>query len=379
MKKYILILSVILSFQSCKEKPANTNYDWKDISVGHDIRLQSISMINENVGFVGGIYNVVGSISDFYPTPGTAPEIYQDTLLYDLHEKHYYYENNFKDDLKYEPHLFKTTNGGDTWQIIKTPFKSGVHEIQFINKKIGYIASENEGVYKTVDGGYSWDKILGNIIYGNNNSFLDPFKHLKFIDENIGFVYDDCYSEGSSVILKTTDGGNSWELISITPNSSVSEKYPKLFISLYKMIFTMNTDIGYLVNGAELYKTTDLGASWEKIYTDANSDSNLDVFFISSEIGYLHKNHLKTTDGGLTWQEHLFRDYDDIMVTVNQKDFYFTNKYEGKILHLDIENPTSRDFMSIEGDRGVTDICFVTENVGYAIGNNGLVVKYIKN
>ncbi|MBE9469245.1 MAG: hypothetical protein IMY72_13120 [Bacteroidetes bacterium] len=377
MKKYILILFVILSLQSCKEKSVNTVYDWNDISVGHDIRLQSISMINKNVGFVGGIYNVTRSISDFYPIPGTAPEIYKDTLLYDTYENQYYYENNFKNDKKYEPHLFKTNNGGDTWQIITTPFKSGVHDIKFITEEIGYVASENEGVYKTIDGGNSWYKILGNIIYGNNKSFLDPFNTLCFIDKNNGFVYDNTWN--SRIILKTTDGGNSWKFISITNDSWLSDKYPKRFNNLDKIIFSMNSNIGYIVNGSELYKTTDLGESWEKIYKDKNSDSNLDVFFISSKIGFLYKNHLKTTDGGLSWEEHLFSDYDDIMITVNQKDFYFTNKYEGKILHLDIKNATSRNFMSIEGDRTISDICFVTENIGYAIGNNGLVLKYIKN
>jgi len=89
---------------------------------------------------------------------------------------------------------------------------SQVVQIQFINKNIGYINVSNENIIKgslnnikplnkllkSVDGGNSWD-----LIYDTNDV---PIKAFSFKDQMIGW-----YCLGNN-IYKTTDGGVTWKV-----------------------------------------------------------------------------------------------------------------------------------------------------------------------
>ena len=82
-----------------------------------------------------------------------------------------------------------------------------LHKIRFITKDIGYILtgrrSPNPGtvILKTADGGYSWDTLA---VFGNTGSFKDMF----FLDENIGIITD--YTSDYPILKRTEDGGQSW-------------------------------------------------------------------------------------------------------------------------------------------------------------------------
>ena len=63
--------------------------------------------------------------------------------------------------------LYKTTNGGATWNSLNHPFPSASYTktIKFANANTGY-ASHSEynklNIYKTVDGGNSWEKVTND-------------------------------------------------------------------------------------------------------------------------------------------------------------------------------------------------------------------------
>ena len=118
--------------------------------------------------------------------------------------------------------------------------------LSFVNDSIGYGTGngENGDIYKTYDGGYSWDSITSLSLHVNN---------LSFISESIGYAFSDY----NNWIYKTTDGGINWDQITQ--------------ISLNKMEF-INENIGYGFFNNMIYRSIDGGISWSMI-----NDNNLGI------------------------------------------------------------------------------------------------------
>jgi photosystem II stability/assembly factor-like uncharacterized protein len=90
--------------------------------------------------------------------------------------------------------LLKTTNGGGTWSPLGL---SGGVKVVFANADIGYVGNGN-ALYKTNNGGQNWAPLpLPEV----NGDLVD----LHLIDAQT------CYALFSNTVLRSTDGGQSWE------------------------------------------------------------------------------------------------------------------------------------------------------------------------
>jgi hypothetical protein len=111
--------------------------------------------------------------------------------------------------------LVKTTNAGASWQTVVLPVLSGgkLTYTHFLTASIGWLCMYDNDhknyTYKTINGGTSWTL--------QNNIFAVPFagKKLKFFDENIGFAL-----AGQNTVYKTFDGGVTWEPLARDNNFS---------------------------------------------------------------------------------------------------------------------------------------------------------------
>ncbi|MBK8604785.1 MAG: hypothetical protein IPN87_17610 [Saprospiraceae bacterium] len=94
----------------------------------------------------------------------------------------------------------------------------------------------------TTDGGEIWSKIN---IFGTDDSYY--YRNMWFLNENIGFIIGG-RSGNNGVILKTVNGGISWEELTINSFSAV-----------YGIYFT-SANKGYFSNfEGEISKTIDGG------------------------------------------------------------------------------------------------------------------------
>jgi len=100
----------------------------------------------------------------------------------------------------------KTEDAGKTWKYldIKGDF---FYDIDFVNKKVGYICGWQGGIFKTTDAGSSWKKI-----HNVNSAFSTRhhYESIDFIDENNGIV---CGYNGE--LLYTNNAGKTWQNVNL--------------------------------------------------------------------------------------------------------------------------------------------------------------------
>jgi len=138
-------------------------------------------------------------------------------------------ENNPRNSVSYGDGVYKSTDGGKTWEHmgLKESFQIGRIAIHPEDPEVVYVGAlgrlygpnEQRGLFKTTDGGESWEKIL---YVDENTGVIDVQMHPEDPETLIVATYERRrdefdvgdpavkYGEGSA-IYKTTDGGESFE------------------------------------------------------------------------------------------------------------------------------------------------------------------------
>jgi photosystem II stability/assembly factor-like uncharacterized protein len=99
-------------------------------------------------------------------------------------------------------YIANTTDGGKTWNYYDTLYTPIMYGIDFIDTLKGFAVGTNWNfstgfIYSTIDGGRFWklDQFVSSKVFWD----------IGFLDEKYGWI------TGSGKILRTTDGGKSWE------------------------------------------------------------------------------------------------------------------------------------------------------------------------
>lgn len=168
-------------------------------------------------------------------------------------------------------------------------------DVFFLTETTGWAANGFfAAVYKTTDGGITWNEQLTEADLGG--AFY--FRNIEFLNETIGFI-----GTLNSLFLKTNDGGENWEPITnISPN-------PLAICGLDAVSDTAIYGCGAFFGPAFIIKSTDAGENW--IHTDmsAYATALVELLFIDELVGYAGGQNnngavlLKTVDGGITWSE----------------------------------------------------------------------------
>ncbi len=120
--------------------------------------------------------------------------------------------------LGYPSEIFSTQDGGTTWTKLSLP--DGVEKVAAINRPTasdGYVLDSAGRLHKTVDGGKSWttqDLVLGKAVLVNDEL---PNAAMRFPDPQHGVIVLGLMDDGGKVrLLRTSDGGVTWEQILLT-------------------------------------------------------------------------------------------------------------------------------------------------------------------
>jgi photosystem II stability/assembly factor-like uncharacterized protein len=107
--------------------------------------------------------------------------------------------------------LVFSTNEGQTWRAMRRPGRSAIAEVDFVDRKVGYVLAADGRVWRTGNRGGSWTELIG---LGQAGGY-----EIAFGDTQNGYVALSSFGGTTGGwILHTSDGGASWrpQLISKT-------------------------------------------------------------------------------------------------------------------------------------------------------------------
>jgi photosystem II stability/assembly factor-like uncharacterized protein len=199
--------------------------------------------------------------------------------------------------------VLKTTNAGESWtqvhhDTIAIPVTN--EGLDFINENIGFVVGKLDNnvdvIYKTTDGGLSWSTTQNH-----------AFQNLNCI----GFADDQHGAAGGnkSAVLYTSDQGVSWQLATVNTTDQLDIKAIKFYNGLN----------GIAVGTSIVLKTSDGGAIWNRVIMPSNYSFTSVYYSGSTFYSAGGKYCLKSTDDGNTWQNFM-----DTVFTVQN---YFTSLY----------------------------------------------------
>jgi len=319
---------------------------------------------------------------------------------------------NQQNILPYKTYFSYSNNGGSSWtkDSINMQFTPNYVE----NNNTNMICAGSGGsLYESSNSGAAWTDKSNKKFYGSITALSvvspltsfytlwdgriakssDAGETFTFYNSNLNILNDICFPSSSlgfavgenGTLLKTSDGGNTWNIQSIGTSEN-----------LFQIEFP-TPNIGYIstYNG-KIYKTSNSGTTWSLIYT-FNTHTIQKMVFTSPNNGFIKANPnsaydliIKTTDGGLTWNNLMsFSMYssniniskgDSNTIYVSSYYFYpgdgttsvdiFKYDIDGNLLY---EGDTANIFKTIP----IMSHAFLSDTLGYLVLSNGEIYKSI--
>lgn len=235
--------------------------------------------------------------------------------------------------------VYKSTNAGKKWEFVglKNTGQIGAVEIHPDNPDVVYVAAigqafgrnEDRGIYKTVDGGASWDKIL---YHSDSVGFSD----LEFAPDDPNTIYAGAWrgerkpwtiisgsSEGG--VYKTTDGGQNWVKLTNGLPTNLIGKIDFAVSQANPAVVYANIEASDDQGG--LYRSNDRGASWEFVSDNSNLTNRpfyyTNIYANPKNENVVYNNalrFLKSTDGGKSWRTMRTPHGDNHDIWINPSD-----------------------------------------------------------
>lgn len=251
--------------------------------------------------------------------------------------------------------VYRSTNGGLNWS--KTDATPNLDYITLfsLDEKTIWAVSGSKAISKTVDSGKTWVTLTASF------NFTEVF----FRDENNGFASS---LEG---VLKTTDGGSTWSLISNQPTGAAS-----VYFSDELTGFCGTYENGY-------WRTDNGGTSFSRV-TGLPSRIFTTQFFSGADAGkgitmgqdgYTYTS----TDNGVTWTkgskyndvtyfDFQFKDMNNGFVMTDNNVFKIEENSVSKVLY----RPKGPGIQFIECDFNAD------QTKGWVVFNDGELYRYVK-
>jgi len=185
-------------------------------------------------------------------------------------------ENNSQRSVGYGDGVYKSPDGGKSWENVglKTSEHVGKILIDPRDPDVVYVAAQgplwgpggDRGLYKTKDGGVTWERVLA---IGENTGVSD----VVFDPRDPDVLYASSYQRRrhvwtlidggpESAIWKSTDAGKTWKKLE---NGLPKEEKGRIGLA----VSPVDPDVVYAIieaagKGGGFYRSTDAGGSWEK-------------------------------------------------------------------------------------------------------------------
>jgi photosystem II stability/assembly factor-like uncharacterized protein len=267
--------------------------------------------------------------------------------------------------------LLSTSDGGETWKIMRPPTEDNVRDLYFADEQNGWLVCDRSiyllrGKYEqrsyllnTSDGGATWRRVN---MYGDPDARL---LRILFAGDGHGWIF----GEGG-MIFATSDGGATWS----------KRRAPTRHV-LFGGSYLDTTQLWLVGAGATIIQTRDGGETWRtgNILGITDSVRFNSVSFVDKARGWAVGNGgslFLTADGGRTWQAQ------DSGVEVNLFDVKFTDASEGwaigdggTLIHT-LDGGFHWSPEPINTTHPLDRIFFTNRERGWAVGFGGTIFSY---
>ena len=256
-------------------------------------------------------------------------------------------------------YTFTETDTGFTHSDVVVDTALDIQDIYFSDDMTGLITGSTGGIFKTTDGGTSWNEISGVDITGHLNDIVPAGANLFAVG------YDD--NNTSGVVEKSVDEGESWYF-----------RGYGMSVNLHDVMF-IDRNKGWVVGKqGYIFHTTDGGNVW--MHQRSGTSKNLEgIFFLSDglhgwAVGQAGRI-LSTTNGGADWTVNTsyFGDY-------WLQDVWFLDEQHGFLCGIDgliayTEDGGENWTEQVSGvSVDLNDIHFLSATEGYIAGANGTIL-----
>ena len=269
-------------------------------------------------------------------------------------------EGNPRNSMNLGMGIFKSEDGGTTWKAMGLEKTKTIHRILIDpnNENVIYVGAlgdpftknNHRGLYKSTDGGQTWNRIL----YSNNSSGIgdlvmdpqNPNKLFAALYDHHRTPYSFVSGGLGSGLFMTENGGETWQEIN-SENGIASGDLGRIGIA----IAPSNTKRVYAKIEAEknlLYRSDDGGQSWEVINENPKFTNNRPFYF--QDLAVDSKN-----------PDRLYNIYQPLSVSYDGGKTFDTTPMipadETKGIHADFHamwiNPNDAEHFIIGGDGGL--------------------------
>lgn len=147
---------------------------------------------------------------------------------------------------------------------------SRYEDMYFLNTKTGYVVHGNGTMYKTLDGGRTFER--------KDSSHRAYYRSIGFFDENTGIIGT---LEDSIPLIRSTNSGSTWDKV-----SNITGTLPLSICGISIVNSTTGYAVGMYSCPPFFLKTTNKGESWTSINVNLSQiTSIIDCYFWSADSG----------------------------------------------------------------------------------------------
>ncbi|HEV2615134.1 MAG TPA: hypothetical protein VGU63_00845 [Candidatus Acidoferrales bacterium] len=264
-------------------------------------------------------------------------------------------------DLSVGNGVYKSTDAGKTWTHVGLDDAFQIAELAIDPRNPDHVLvavvghpygpSQQRGIFRTADGGQSWQKVLSSDkdqYTGGGSVEIDPsHPNVAYASlwDSVSGPWEDAneYNGPNSGLFKSTDGGATW--------NELSGGLPKGIIQVHTAIAPSDSRRIYASiahgRGLGIYRSDDAGATWKLATTDRRptgrigggdlcvlrvDPKNPDIVYSTSTVTF------KSTDGAKTWEALKGApggdDYQNMWINPNNPDTILLTSDQGSIVSV---------------------------------------------
>ncbi|MFZ0211878.1 MAG: hypothetical protein WBE20_11270 [Candidatus Acidiferrales bacterium] len=262
-------------------------------------------------------------------------------------------------DLSVGNGVYKSTDAGKTWTHLGLDDAQQIAELAIDprdpNRVLVAVAghpygpSEQRGIFRTTDGGQTWQNVLSKDQYtGAGSVEIDPSNPdvaYASLWDTVSGPWEDGneYNGPNSGLYKSTDGGATWNQLTNGLPQGIVQIHTAIAPSQPSRIYAAVAD----GHGVVIYRSDDAGANWASATDERRPDGrigggdlpvlrvdpkNADVLYSTSTVTW------KSTDAGKTWNALKGApggdDYQNMWINPNNPDIILLTSDQGAVVSV---------------------------------------------